>query len=49
MEQLIQQYAASLTIPILCLGIVLGFGAGTLVQFLSYGIFKAISLVNINK
>ena len=30
-------------------GITCGMAGGTLLKFISYGIFKALSLVNINK
>lgn len=47
MEHLIEQFATAVAIPILCYGILSGFALGTVLHLLSYGIFKAISLVNI--
>ena len=47
MQHLIEQFAITVAIPILCYGILSGFALGTVLHLLSYGIFKAISLVNI--
>jgi len=47
MGQLIEQVITGELIPLAALGILSGFAAGTAFYFLSYGIFKAFSLVNI--
>ena len=47
MEQLIEQPITGQLLPLLSLGILSGFSIGTVLHFITYGIFKAFSLVNI--
>lgn len=47
MEQLIKEIVTDQTIPLLSLGILAGYALGTVFHFITYGIFKAFSLVNI--
>ncbi|MDE6607232.1 MAG: hypothetical protein K2K54_05685 [Lachnospiraceae bacterium] len=47
MEQLVKEIVTGQTVPLLSLGILAGFATGTVLHFITYGIFKAFSLVNI--
>ena len=49
MEEIILAITENEIIPLLVLGICGGFGIGTIFHFISYGITKALHLVNIIK
>lgn len=45
MEQYIEEIVTGQTIPFLSLGILGGFVLGTVLHFITYGIFKSINLM----
>lgn len=49
MEEIILKITESELIPLLVLGVCGGFGIGTIFHLISYGIFKALHLVNMIK